>query len=215
MGSEVHATATAVGYVRVSTKEQASGVSLDAQVQFIESYCRMRNLTLVAIHRDPGVCGSTALDDRPGGAEVMAAIAGGVRHVVAYKLDRLFRDTIDALTRVRAWDGSGVAMHLVDMGGQTVDTSTAMGRFVLTVLAAAAEMEVGASGSGPPTRCSPRSPGGSGPARFRTGSGLPRRGRPPARVVGPWNRTPTSRPSSGESRPLADGATDPARLPGG
>ena len=39
------------------------------------------------------------------------------------------------------WDRRGVALHLVDMGGQAIDTSTAMGRFFLTVLAGAAEME--------------------------------------------------------------------------
>jgi len=34
-----------------------------------------------------------------------------------------------------------VALHLVDLGGQAVDTSTAMGRFFLTVMAGCAELE--------------------------------------------------------------------------
>jgi DNA invertase Pin-like site-specific DNA recombinase len=64
-----------------------------------------------------------------------------VSHVVAFKLDRLFRDAADCLTVTGEWDRRGVALHLVDLGGATVDTSTAMGRFFLTVLAGAAEME--------------------------------------------------------------------------
>jgi len=40
-----------------------------------------------------------------------------------------------------AWDKAGVALHLVDLGGQSVDTSSAMGRFFLTTVAGAAEME--------------------------------------------------------------------------
>ncbi len=39
------------------------------------------------------------------------------------------------------WDRQGVSLHLIDLGGQAIDTSTAMGRFFLTVMAGAAEME--------------------------------------------------------------------------
>jgi len=42
-----------------------------------------------------------------------------------------------------AWDKKGVALHLLDVGGQTIDTSSTMGRFFLTVMAGAAEMERG------------------------------------------------------------------------
>jgi DNA invertase Pin-like site-specific DNA recombinase len=39
------------------------------------------------------------------------------------------------------WDKLGVDLHLVDLGGQPIDTSTAMGRFFLTLMAGVAEME--------------------------------------------------------------------------
>ena len=39
--------------------------------------------------------------------------------------------------------GQDALMHLVDMGGQAVDTSSPMGRFFLTMLASVAEMERG------------------------------------------------------------------------
>jgi site-specific DNA recombinase len=64
-----------------------------------------------------------------------------VWHVVALKLDRLFRNTIDCLTTVQAWDKAGVSCHLIDMGGASIDTASAMGRMFLTMAAGFAEME--------------------------------------------------------------------------
>ena len=60
---------------------------------------------------------------------------------MSWKLDRLFRDCADCLTVTGQWDHAEVALQLVDMGGQAIDTSTDMGRFFLTVMAGAAEME--------------------------------------------------------------------------
>jgi DNA invertase Pin-like site-specific DNA recombinase len=64
-----------------------------------------------------------------------------VEHVVALKLDRIFRDAEDALRQTKAWDKAGVALHLVDMGGQTLNTASAMGRFFLNMMAGFAELE--------------------------------------------------------------------------
>ena len=76
---------------------------------------------------------------RPGGARVLAALASGAATcVIACKLDRLFRNTADALTLTESWNRGGVALHLLDLN---VDTSTTMGRFFLSIIAAAAELE--------------------------------------------------------------------------
>lgn len=133
----------AICYIRVSTEEQATeGVSLDAQESRLRAYCEMRGLEVVEVVRDEGVSAGKALDAREGGARVLEAIRGREADaVVAYKLDRLFRDAGDCLNVTKAWDVRGVALHLVDLGGQTLDTSSAMGRFFLTVMAGAAELE--------------------------------------------------------------------------
>jgi DNA invertase Pin-like site-specific DNA recombinase len=82
------------------------------------------------------------LGERPAGAELLAALAEGrVQHVLAFKLDRLFRDAVDCLKTCRGWDEAGVAMHLVDLGGQAVNTGSAVGRFFLGMLAGVAELE--------------------------------------------------------------------------
>ncbi|MBI1827808.1 MAG: recombinase family protein [Planctomycetes bacterium] len=47
----------------------------------------------------------------------------------------------DCLTTVERWEKSGVTLHVVDLGGNAIDTASAAGRFMLVVLAGAAEME--------------------------------------------------------------------------
>ena len=133
----------AILYTRVSTVEQAKGgVSLDAQEERLRSYCLMAGLDVVGVVREEGISGSKPLASRPGGQRLLQTLAKKeAQHVVALKLDRLFRDAVDALDQTRAWDRAGVALHLVDMGGQTLNTASAMGRFFLSVMAAFAELE--------------------------------------------------------------------------
>ena len=57
------------------------------------------------------------------------------------KLDRMFRNAGDCLTAVDKWERSGISLHVVDLGGNAIDTTSAAGRFMLVVLAGAAEME--------------------------------------------------------------------------
>lgn len=134
---------TAVGYVRVSTEEQVEGgVSLEAQESALRAYCTMRGITLIEVVCDAGISAGKPLSTRTGGARVIElARRGTVGSVIAWKLDRLFRDCADCLTVTGEWDKREIALHLVDMGGQAIDTSTAMGRFFLTVMAGATEME--------------------------------------------------------------------------
>jgi len=134
--------AAAVAYIRVSTDEQATeGVSLAAQEAALRAYATFRGLEL-RIVVDAGVSAGKPLAARPGGAAVLRMVARReVSVVAAFKLDRLFRDCADCLATVREWDTAGVALHLLDLGGQALDTSSAMGRFFLTVMAGAAELE--------------------------------------------------------------------------
>lgn len=139
----VQAQPVAIGYARVSTEEQArEGVSLDAQREKIHAYCSLTNLRLDRVIVEEGVSASISLAARPAGAELVEAIARRrAGHVVALKLDRLFRDAADALNQTRAWDNLGAALHLIDVGGQAINTSSPMGRFFLTMMAGFAELE--------------------------------------------------------------------------
>lgn len=133
----------AIIYVRVSTADQtSSGLGLDVQIAACRAYCVLARLQPVEILTEGGVSASIPLKDRPLGRALLKAISRKqAQHVVSYKLDRLFRDAADALTQTRDWDKAGIAMHLVDVGGQTINTSTAMGRMFLTMMAGFAELE--------------------------------------------------------------------------
>jgi len=133
----------AIGYTRCSTNEQAdSGLGLEAQAERIKAYCTMRGSELLELITDAGVSGGKPLASRDGGQRLLTAIrerkADGV---VMLKLDRMFRNAGDCLTTVERWEKSGVALHVVDLGGNAIDTTSAAGRFMLVVLAGAAEME--------------------------------------------------------------------------
>ena len=134
---------SAVAYVRVSTQEQAlEGVSLAAQEEKVRAYCTLAGLELVRVYREEGVSASKPLANRPEGATMINALKKReAQHVVALKLDRLFRDAIDALTKTKEWDKTSISLHLVDMGGQALNTSSAMGRFFLSMMASFAELE--------------------------------------------------------------------------
>lgn len=131
-------------YVRVSTEEQArGGVSPDDQLSRGKAYCQSMGLpSEPVVIRDLGVSGSTPLAERPEGMTLMAGVRDGqIQHVIAFRLDRLFRDAANCLEVTKEWDKLGVTLHLLDLGGQAINTRSATGRFMLTIVAAAAEME--------------------------------------------------------------------------
>ena len=132
----------ALCYVRVSTVEQSKfGFSLDAQEERLRAYCQMAGLEVMELVREEGVSASIPLAKRPAGSKLLEWMNNGVGHVVCLKLDRLFRDAEDALRQTKAWDKAGVSLHLVDMGGQSLSTGSAMGRMFLTLMAGCAELE--------------------------------------------------------------------------
>lgn len=134
----------AVGYCRVSSQEQVEGTSLGVQEEQIRAYATLKGIELVSIFTDPGVSGGKPIADRPEGAKLVDLVnSGEVQCVVVVKLDRAFRNTVDCLQTVTDWEKIGVALHIIDLGGNSIDTTSPAGRFMLTVLSAAAEMERG------------------------------------------------------------------------
>ena len=133
----------AIGYIRVSTQEQASqGLSLDAQEAQVRAYCAFRGLDLVRVVRDEGVSATRALRSRDAGALLEQFLAQSAPSaVVAVSLDRLFRRTVDALTTAMDWRERGVEVHLTNEAGQAIDTSSAFGWYMLTQRAAWGQLE--------------------------------------------------------------------------
>lgn len=129
-----------VGYVRVSTEEQAEkGISLEAQEAMIADYCKREGVELVRIYHDPGVSGGKPLGQRPEGGDLVEALEGGeVQGIVATRLDRLFRSVSDCALRTEKWREHGVELHLLDVN---VDTSTPMGEAFVGIAAVFAQLE--------------------------------------------------------------------------
>lgn len=91
---KISRAARAVGYVRVSTEQQAdSGLGLEAQQASIDSATRRLGLELVKTFVDAGVSGGLAIEDRPVLLDAVAALRRGDVVLVA-KRDRLGRDVI-------------------------------------------------------------------------------------------------------------------------
>lgn len=112
------------GYARVSTHDQTPRLQLDA----------LNAAGCNEIHQETG---SGAKRDRPVLASLLARLqAGDV--LVSWKLDRVGRSARHTLETIEALRARGVVYRSLTEG---LDTSTPIGRFGLTVLAAAAEME--------------------------------------------------------------------------
>ena len=137
----------AIAYIRVSSQRQVDeGVSIQAQKRRILEYVRYKKLNLANddIIIEEGVSGGIPLWDRPKGRILQRRLATGqYTDIVTMKLDRMFRLTTDVLTTIDELNDADIDLHIVDLNGEAVDTSTTMGRFFLTLMGALAEMERG------------------------------------------------------------------------
>jgi putative DNA-invertase from lambdoid prophage Rac len=127
------------GYARVSTVKQVDeGESLDVQQRTIAGYALMHGLTVDKTFIERGVSGSKPLSDRPQGAALLAAIKPGDT-VITPKLDRMFRSALDALAVLGDLKEHGIALHMIDLGGDV--TGNGISKLVFTILSAVAEAE--------------------------------------------------------------------------
>lgn len=117
-----------VGYARTSTAEQEAG--LDAQVRDLEQAGCER----VFSEQVSSVAPRAKLE------EALRFIREGDVLVVA-KPDRLARSTGDLLRIVEDLERRKVALRVLSMGGQEIDTRSPTGRLMLTMLGAVAEFE--------------------------------------------------------------------------
>jgi DNA invertase Pin-like site-specific DNA recombinase len=128
----------AIGYVRVSTEEQArEGISLENQKVKIRIYCDLHNFELEKIIEDAGKSGKDL--NREGIQELIQKVKDKrIGAVLVYKLDRLSRKVIDTLNLIELMKKNHVEFHsIID----SIDTKTAMGKFFINIMASLAQME--------------------------------------------------------------------------
>jgi DNA invertase Pin-like site-specific DNA recombinase len=116
-----------IGYARVSTDEQNLTLQLDA----------LRGAGCEAIFEDVG---SGADNSRKGLAAALDRCAAG-DVLVAWKLDRLGRSTLDLVGLVEKLKGKDVGLKVLTGEGASIDTTRAEGKLIFAVFAAFAEFE--------------------------------------------------------------------------
>lgn len=129
----------AIGYTRVSTEEQVKeGISLEVQEDKIKKYADLHNLELIDLISDEGKSGKDL--NREGIQKIITLCEERtINHLIVYKMDRLTRRTLDLLTLVEeVFKPNQVQFHSIS---EKVDTSTAQGKFFLTITGAMAQME--------------------------------------------------------------------------
>lgn len=136
--TETTESGTAVGYIRVSTTEQAdSGAGLEAQRRAIAQACEARGWDLVEVFDDPGLSGKNL--NRPGLIAALDMVETGRANVlVVAKLDRLSRSLIDFAGVMERSRKRGWHLAALDLG---VDTSTPQGELLASVMATFAQFE--------------------------------------------------------------------------
>lgn len=120
-------------YLRVSTTQQDVSMQRHASA----ALAKQRGWTVVRVFCDEGHSGAS--DKRPALRELLAAAKRGEFDVViAYKLDRLGRSTPHLLATLAELETCGVKFVSVT---EPIDTSSAMGTMITTVLGAIAQFE--------------------------------------------------------------------------
>jgi DNA invertase Pin-like site-specific DNA recombinase len=118
-----------VGYARVSTVDQVAG--LEAQE---------RDLLATG-------CTDKVFTERVSSVAQRGELAAALDFVrdgdtlVVTRLDRLARSTADLLGIIATLERKGVALRILDFGGQAVDTKSPSGRLIVTMFGAVAQFE--------------------------------------------------------------------------
>ncbi|RLB08917.1 MAG: recombinase family protein [Deltaproteobacteria bacterium] len=123
-------------YTRVSTEDQAKeGFSLDAQLEKLRSYCKARDWLIAGEYIDDGYSGRTI--KRPAYARMMEEIDKWDA-VLVIKMDRIHRNSKNFMLMMEHLKKEG--KEFVSMT-ESLDTSTAMGRFVMDIIQRIAQLE--------------------------------------------------------------------------
>ena len=123
-------------YTRVSTEDQAKqGFSLEAQRERLEAYCLARDWSVAAKYIDDGHSGRNVR--RPAYQRMMAE-RDQWDALLVIKMDRIHRNSrnfMEMMENLREWGKDFVS------ASESLDTSTAMGRFVMDIIQRIAQLE--------------------------------------------------------------------------
>lgn len=127
-------------YVRVSTEEQArEGLSVEAQIEKCEAYCKARGWDVFKVYRDAGFSAGTL--DRPA-LELLLRDAQESKFsiILVYKIDRFSRKLKDLITVLEDLKDKKINFTSVT---EQIDTTSAMGEAFFQIIGVFAQLERG------------------------------------------------------------------------
>lgn len=126
-------------YARVSSEEQRTNMTIETQLFSLRKYCEAMGHTIVAEYCDDGYTGRDL--NRP---QYLRMLEDARKHkfdvIMAYKLDRFHRKTINALMFMEEINRLNPKVYVI-LTTQNIDTSTAMGNAMMQITAVFAELE--------------------------------------------------------------------------
>lgn len=123
-------------YIRVSTDTQIDNYSIPDQEEKLRAYCLSKDWEVYDVYIDGGYSGSNI--DRPALQHLLSDLER-IDIVVVYKLDRLSRSLLDTMSLIdKHFHPNGVEFVSTT---ESFDTSSHMGKMMLSILASFAEYE--------------------------------------------------------------------------
>lgn len=127
-------------YLRVSLERQTEGYSLEGQKRYLKEWAEFEGMTVVDTYVDAGKSGKS-ISGRDEFQRMLNDVSTrriNVDYVIVFKLSRFGRNAKDVLNSLSQLQRYGVNLICKEDG---LDSSTSMGRMMITILGAVAEME--------------------------------------------------------------------------
>lgn len=127
-------------YIRVSSERQVKGYSLEGQQRYLMEWAAFEGMNVKKVYVEPGKSGKS-ISGRAVFQNMLEDISTGqikVDYVVVFKLSRFGRNAKDTLNSLTFLQKYGVNLICKEDG---LDSSNAIGKMMITILSAVAEME--------------------------------------------------------------------------